>query len=416
MNKPMSDNDLKAEIRRLFPLTYDEMQRDMRGRGMRFANPRFSVLYKEVFAEKYGDADVELIESAVDSQRKLQHEHDINRIERKSFREHSRLINALEAQGEVIEEILKKYDFSKVTIKHKTNGEKAAGIIQLADCHFNELVRTQVNSYDFEVAAKRLKKYANKATAFLKAQGVKNVVVANTGDILNSDRRLDEFMNMATSRTSAMMLAAFLIEQFLLELNASFNVTYIQVSGNESRLKDEPGNTDLILSDNYDQAVYNILKRAMKTAKGITFQDGDLAERVINIMGQNVLLTHGEQIGQNTAIADVQKIKGKYAQYGIPISFVACGHIHCAHIHDHFARSSSLVGSNAYTDRALQLTTRAAQVVHVFYENGEHDSLLVDLQNVDGYPGYEIKNELAYYNAKSEKKLHSQTVIHEIVI
>lgn len=413
----ISDAELRERVKTHLSagVNYEETKALLRAEAA-FSNTRFQAAYTSVLAELRGVNDVELIGENVALAMARQKLADQNRIKNKAFREDARLSNAMTSCGTRIVEILDRYDFSSVTIQHETNGEDCTGIIQLSDLHFNELVSTQMNTYDFEVAAKRMKKFAIRATEYLKMKGVRAVLVASTGDILNSDRRLDEYMNQSTNRMNAAMLAVFLIEQFLLELNKSFNVTFMQVSGNESRVKDEPGNTDNILTDNYDALIYNVLKHGLKSARGITFVDGDIAEKVVNVMGKNVLVTHGEQISSGNPIGDVQKIKGKYAQYGVAIDFVVFGHVHTALVHDHFARGASMVGANAYTDRGLQLTTRASQNVHVFYRDGSHDSIVIDLQNVDGIKGYDIIDELKAYNAKSEKKLHNQTVIHEIVI
>lgn len=411
----LGDHDIKGIIRNSLGLTYGDTLAIVRQQGS-CGSDRFRKLYYETLAEDRGVGDLEVVAENVRLAMQKQKLADKNRIENKAFREDARLSNAMEECGKRIIAILGEYDFSKITIQHATNGEECIGIVQLSDLHFNELVATQMNHYDFEVAAKRMKKYATRATEYLKFKRVKSVLVASTGDILNSDRRLDEYMNQSTNRMNAAMLAVFLIEQFLIELNRSFNVTFVQVSGNESRVKDEPGNTDNILTDNYDALIYNVLKHGLKTAQGITFLDGDIAEKVVNVMGKNVLITHGEQISSGNPIGDVQKIKGKYAQYGVAIDFVVFGHVHTALVHDHFARGASMVGANAYTDRGLQLTTRASQNIHLFYSDGSHDSLVIDLQNTDGIEGYEIKPMLVAYNAKSEKKLHNQTVIHEIVI
>lgn len=414
MRSRLADAQIKEFIAGMSSATIDEIAVAIRQRGFSIGNDRLIRLSRAVFRETSG-ADGEIIEENVRLAMRSQGQLDKNRVANKSFRDFARLSNAMEECGKEIISILKKYDFSQVTIQHEVGDEPAQGIIQLADLHLNELVRTATNTYDFPTASKRLKKYALRATEYLTMKGVKNVLVANTGDILNSDRRLDEYMNMATNRMNAAMLAVFLIEQFLLDLNEHFNVTYIQVSGNESRVKDEPGNTDIILTDNYDMLIYNILKHSMATAKGIVFQDGNIAEKVVSVSGQNVLVLHGENVGSDV-IGSIQKIKGKYAQQGIPISFVVFGHVHTALVHNHFARSGSLVGANDYTDRGLQLTTGASQNVHVFYRGGDHDSLVINLNNTDGWQGYDIVEALESYNAKSEKKLHQQTVIHQIVV
>jgi predicted phosphodiesterase len=397
-------------------LPYDALNEALRKTGVSYSNHRFNQAFRNVARERGEVVDHELLEQSVKLATAVQRERDKNRISNKSFREASRINNALEECGNRIVSILEKYDLGKITVKHETNGDDAQGLIHLSDLHLNELVHTNVNRYDFEVAAKRLKLFAVRCIEFMKMKGVKSVVIANTGDVLNSDRRLDEYLAQSTNRMSAAMLAVYLLEQFIVDLNKQFNVTYIQVSGNESRVKEEPGFVDVVLTDNYDILIYNILKKMFRTAKGVTFQDGDVAERVISIMGKNILITHGEQISANNPTRDVQNIQGKYAAYNVSLDFVVFGHVHQAMVADGFARGSSLVGGNAYSDRGLQLSSRASQNIHVFYRSGGRDSLVIDLQDTHEIQGYDIKEELAHYNAKSEKKLHQQAIIHQIII
>ncbi len=40
------------------------------------------------------------------------------------------------------------------------DSENGVGVVVISDTHFNELISTPVNKYDFEIASKRLKKLA----------------------------------------------------------------------------------------------------------------------------------------------------------------------------------------------------------------------------------------------------------------
>jgi len=81
-----------------------------------------------------------------------------------------------------------------------------------------------------------------------------------------------------------------------------------------------------------------------------------------------------------------------------------------------YARSSSLVGSNAYAEDALNLTGRASQNIYIMHEGGGFDGVKVDLQNADSYDGYAITKQLETYNTKSASKAHEQEVIFKVVI
>ena len=83
-------------------------------------------------------------------------------------------------------------------------------------------------------------------------------------------------------------------------------------------------------------------------------------------------------------------------------------------ITDTLARSSSLVGANAYSENALNLYSRAAQNIYIMLEDGRHD-IRIDLQN-SSFEGYDIDLQLASYNAKSLQKTYKKETIFKIIV
>ena len=394
-------------------IAHPELSRDEIRKNLKCGNNKISEILS---LARSGITDADVILQNVTLAKGLQKQQDSNRIKNKTFREFARLDNSLVEISNEIKSILSKYDLSKITKKHDNKGDKSCGIIHLSDWHLNELVSIDGNKYDFTVASKRMKQFASKARLYLKSHGIKNVLVANSGDNLNSDRRLDEYLNQATNRMNAMMLSVYLLEQFLVDLNSDFNIQYAHVVGNESRVKDEPAWADIVASDNYDSSIFNILRYSMKSAKGIEFILGSPQELVVNVAGQNVLLVHGQQIRGKVG-STITQIVGKYASIGTLIDFVIFGDVHESRIADNYARGSSAVGSNAYSWSGLQLAGRASQNVHIFYENKNRDSIKIDLQNIEkGIDGYDIIKDLEAYNSKSVGRLHKGTVIHQVVI
>ena len=125
------------------------------------------------------------------------------------------------------------------------------------------------------------------------------------------------------------------------------------------------------------------------------------------------MLIHGHSV-KGKVESSVTQIKGRYAAQGVQLNYIIFGHIHSARIGDTYGRSSSLVGANAYSEKALNLESRASQNVYVFYKNGNRDGLKIDLQHYDD-KGYEITKELEAYNAKSVSKLSQGKVIFQVV-
>lgn len=358
---------------------------------------------------QYEIADKEVIQENLKLAKRSQKQADLNRIKNKSFREHVRLENSLVEYNKALIDLLKTESLKTTITKHNVQSKQAI-IVHIADTHFNELVDLKNNKYDFEVASKRLQKFAHHIKQYATFYNVNEVFIAITGDLLNSDRRLDEKLAMSTNRAKATFLGVHLLKHFILDLNTIANVSVGCVSGNESRAY-ELGWVDLVSTDNYDFTIFEILRLLLPDINFIT--SGSL-ELVVEVNGHNVLLIHGHQLGnmQNDKIA---KVISKYARNGIILDFMICGHLHETKITDMFARSSSLVGANSYSENALLLSSRAAQNIYIMKDNERHD-IRIDLQNTKGFKGYAINKELSAYNAKSLDKTYKKQTIFKIVI
>tara|TARA_R100001594_G_scaffold150602_1_gene212637 strand:- start:8380 stop:9606 length:1227 start_codon:yes stop_codon:yes gene_type:complete len=358
---------------------------------------------------QYEIADKEVIEENLKLAKRSQKQADLNRIKNKSFREHVRLENALVEYNKALIDLLKTESL-KTTIKQHESKDKQVIIVQIADPHFNELVDLKNNKYDFEVASQRLQKFAHYIKQYSSFYNVTEIFIAITGDLLNSDRRLDEKLAMSTNRAKATFLGVHLLKHFILDLNSIANVSVGCVSGNESRAY-ELGWVDIVASDNYDFTIFEMLRLLLPNINFIT--SGGL-ELVVEVNGHNVLLIHGHQLG-NMQSDKIAKVMSKYARNGIILDFMICGHLHETKITDLFARSSSLVGANAYSENALLLSSRAAQNIYIMKDKERHD-IRIDLQHTKGFKGYAINKELSSYNAKSlDKTLKKQTVFKIVI-
>ena len=359
------------------------------------------------------DADHDIVRENVRLSKQKQKAQDKNRIFNKSFREHARIENAVEEYSKELVKLFEKNDLHKTLNKFKVNN-KAVGVIQFSDVHFNELVDLENNKYDFKVASSRIRYFVNRAKLYFKTANVTNVVMALTGDLMNSDRRLDELLNQATNRAKATFLGVDILQQAIIDLNQDFNVTVASIIGNEGRANKEMGWSDIVATDNYDYTIFQCLRYLFRD-KSIKFIHGDPSELVINVAGQNLLMLHGHGSLRGKLDSSVNQIAGRYSLKGIKIDYVIFGHVHSARVGDNFGRSSSLVGANDYSEKALNLNGRASQNCYIFHSNGNRDGIKVDLQHTDG-KGYDIDKALEAYNAKSSEKRVQKKTIFEVVV
>ena len=356
--------------------------------------------------------NISLIKENVKLAKQKQNYQDLNRIERKAFREYARIENAIQGYTKKLVSLFENYKLSDLTIKHKENSS-AVGVIQFSYVHFNELVNLEHNKYDFSIASARCKMFVDKAIKYFKAFGITNVLMVQSGDLLNSDRRLDELLSMATNRAKATFLAVDIMQQVILHLNKEFNVSVCMVTGNESRVKKDWGWSPIIATDNYDYTIFQTLRYIFKDSN-INFIDGDPTEIVVEVAGQNLLVLHGNGSIKGKIESSITQMIGRYKMRGTKIDYVIFGHIHSARVGDNYSRSSSMVGANDYSEKALNLSGRASQNCYIFYNDGNRDGIKIDLQNYG--TGYNIDKSLESYNAKSSDKINSGTTIFKVVV
>ncbi len=359
------------------------------------------------------DADLEIVRENVRLSKQKQKAQDTNRIFNKAFREHSRIENAVEEYSKELVSLFENNNLNRTTTEHKINNQ-AVGVIQFSDVHFNELVDLENNKYDFRVASQRTRYFVNKAKMYFNTVNVSNIVVALTGDLMNSDRRLDELLNQATNRAKATFLGVDILQQAIMDMNEDFNVTVASIVGNEGRANKEMGWSNVVATDNYDYTIFQCLRFLFKDTH-VEFVHGDPSELVINVAGQNLLMMHGHGSFRGKLETSINQIAGRYALKGIHIDYVIFGHVHSARVGDNFGRSSSMVGANDYSEKALNLNGRASQNCYIFYSSGNRDGIKVDLQNVDS-EGYDIDISLEAYNAKSHGKSKKKKTIFEVVV
>ncbi len=365
------------------------------------------------------NSDKELITENVRYKKEKQRFQDSNRIERKSFREQARIENALEDLSKEIRNELKLHakELSKINLAPLSKGKsKGVGVIHLTDIHGNELINLPHNKYDFEVLSKRLKLYINESCEYFEFKDVNKVLFVSGGDLLNSDRRLDEILGASTNRAKASILTGHLIKQAILDVrNRGYDIDVISVLGNEARIGKEMPFSQEALSENYDFLIMASLKELFEFSniKGINFLSVDKVEEIVNVNGQNWLIAHDVTKYTDKQVSS-QATVGRHSLQGKKIDYIIGGHIHATRITDYTSRSSSMSGSNSYNENALNLAGRASGTCYVV-KDGRRYVQLIDLQDAH-VEGYSIVDKLKAYHAKSVEKLQVKQVIHQVVV
>jgi len=362
--------------------------------------------------------DKELVTENVRLSKKAQKAQDNNRIQNKSFREYARVENAVEEYAKAILETNKKFakQLGVTNIKSNKHLTGGVGVIQITDVHGNELVDLPHNKYDFNILAKRLKKHITESLNYFAYRKVSKVLIAFTGDLLNSDRRLDELLSASTNRSKATVMMVHLFKQAIIEVSGKYPTSIISVLGNESRVNKEMTFSNEALSDNYDFTIIAQLEQIFthSKVKNVKFLGHDKVWEIVDFGKQTLGFCHNISGAVDSQVKAQSQI-GMFSLKGHKVDFIIGGHIHATNITDISARSASMVGTNAYAENALGYSGRASQNCYVI--NGKDRYIQWnDLQHTDGIKGYEIVKALEAYNAKSNAKLKEEVSIMKIVI
>jgi len=362
--------------------------------------------------------DKEIIEENVKLGKQKQRAQDQNRIANKSFREYARVENAVSEFAEAISKQNKEFgkELSKIKLKPCRIKKGGIGVIQITDVHANELIDLPHNKYDFNILAKRLKKHISESLAYFEFRKVTKVVMVFSGDLLNSDRRLDELLNASTNRAKATVLTIHILKQAICDVRNMYPVDIVSVLGNESRANKEMTFSNEALSDNYDFTIIAQLKQIFEFAKikNVNFRGYDKVWEIIDFGEQKWGVSHNLS-GSVDSQKGAQSHIGMLSLQGHKIDYLIGGHIHALNLTEISARSSSLCGDNSYANNALGLTGRATHNCYVV-QGKKRFTQVNDVQDVDDIDGYEIISQLEAYNAKSNSKLNTHPVIMQIVI
>ena len=338
----------------------------LRGDRMHHKNYKFNkVEYDNQHLEDdvlYNNNNDELLnEENIKLRRNLQRLKDQNTILRKEMKTTHQQTNKSSSILNDILECVEELEYEKKVIL-PINKDKE-GLIQLSDLHLNSVIDIEGNVFDFDIADKRLNKLFRESDDIFKRNNINKITIALTGDIFNLDSHIEKKMTNEYNKSVGFIKGFQLLIKYLDELVKKYNVSFVSVVGNESRLSEKFPNIDILASDNFDYLLFQLIK--MRYNKTATFLNGgDKIEEVIKIKDKNIHLSHGNYIKQskggdkNTRIKmlDLDTIKLRWLKKSnIILDFFIFGHIHSALNGLEFARSGSLCGSDGYADKQLNI-------------------------------------------------------------
>ena len=375
--------------------------------------------------EKLDAADLEIQAEGIKVADQLQRVRDFNRVANKSWRQQTREFNAATALNEAIETSIARLPECIVDYPTRSgtyNSDAPVMVVQWSDHHANEVINMgEVNKFDFSIYSRRLQKYVEFLKLQAEAFGAERVVIAFGGDLINSDRLVDEKLTEAANRADALVITAEILFEAIMDIRADYFVDVLGVVGNEGRVGEKQSFAKKAAKYNYDRAVLKVVEgminKVTPSDRGMRFFMGDqgINERTFTVHNTTFLMLHGNQGGvAGGAQKTVQAVIGKYAMSkDMRIDQVLTGHIHSANAGDFFNRNSSMAGTNDYSE-SLQFASKASQNLHVVTRQDVF-SMVVDLQDYrqqDGYPIEHLLESFGVETADGKRKQSYQDDSH----
>lgn len=327
--------------------------------------------------------------------------------ERNLFNKQLRELSSLEELNREVIDCLKQL---RPVVVPKSNKKMTSNndvlICSIGDWHLGEISgEFKDTGFDMEIASKRIEKYAQKVKQEILDKNINKVVILCGGDICNNVTLLSKRLLQTSNRAVTTIMAVVLLQHLINDIyNVCPNIVFTGVGNNESRYDEDYFEDEYLITNCADYVVYNMLELLFENIPTVKFLSGRNCEKVVQVNGQNILLTHGVACGKGDVEKNVQQMISRYAVKGVDIRYVLLSHIHCTRNSNYFSRHGSLCSGNAYSNTTLNLQTRASQNILIVSKNGDIDTFGVDLENIDGFDGYDISNEVKKFNLRPRDK------------
>jgi predicted phosphodiesterase len=328
--------------------------------------------------------DLDLIEeSGVKKALEIQKLRDTQRCERKDFRDAARIASSFEGTIEELKTLVSATARPKSVYPTKQVGVRGALLIGLSDTHFGMTVDTPGNKVTTKVLSSRMKVFVEEAVEMGIRMNVDRVAFVMTGDLVSSDRRPSELATYDYNRAYAIKVAFDIISEAIDYVCSYLPVTHIiGVSGNETRLQLDLALEQKEFSNNMDWILLQMLSARFPE---ISFGDnGNVAERLVEIEGAKILLSHGIPCAKKTPEQQVAYYRARFGQ----VDHVITGHIHSPLVAANYSRSGALVGANVYSESILGIAHSVPSQTFHIVDRGVVRSFPVDLTRADSVEGF----------------------------
>lgn len=265
---------------------------------------------------------------------------------------------------ELFAEARKLNDLPIIKCNVKSEKCKSEAVALLSDFHLGVYINEMCNTYNVEIASKRLDKWANDVIKYCKANNVKRLNIVNLGDMISGEIHPSIRIMQEIDVAEQVMKAGELLARALNKLQSCApEIYYRSVSDNHSRFT--PDLHQSIERENFFRLIdwwleVRLEKTKIKMPKdNINFRTGKF--RLMN--GKLCMFEHGHKLKPNQTFQDLIGMVEEYVHY------VFLGHYHSEKMKTfqnmRVYINGSICGTDPYAD-SIHKYTKPKQTLLIF--------------------------------------------------
>lgn len=289
---------------------------------------------------------------------------------RRYLREDARLETIVEAIGDAASRL--QLPLVSYKAPRLVEAQEREAVLLYSDLHIGVDCHNFYNTYNQEVAARRVGKLASEAIRYCKQNGVQRLHILNLGDLIHGAIHTDSRIEQEQDVIDQVILAAQLTAQFLNEMQAAApEVVYRSCSDNHARIS--ANKVESIASENFGRLIDFYLEAALAGTK-IQFAEDNLdygLGRFILDNGKVCMFAHGHQDILN------QVWQGYIGASKEFVDYIFMGHLHNAKLKSYQGTKVIVNGSICGTEQ-YALSKR-------LFGDAEQTLMIFDQENVVQY-------------------------------
>ena len=250
--------------------------------------------------------------------------------------------------------------------KNKKDSDKEL-LVCLNDWHIGMSINSKFNTFNKEIAIKRLSKLQQKTMDKVLKEDIQTIHIANLGDLIHGLIHVSTRVSSEENTIEQVIAASEMVKGFIKPfLDLGIQVEYYNICGNHSRIvanKSESGGEE----ESFEKLILTIVDTAFSRYENYNSTGSEFGMIEVNIKNEKVVLSHGHLDKGNGIVNKLPQM------LGYPPTLVLTGHFHSEQIKDYGVTthiiSGALCGSDDYATN-LRLAGKPSQKLLIITDDG----------------------------------------------